>query len=71
MRGERRNILIPRNFPASLSIFVKEKQTHKDKPLPMDLFIPADFVCLRCVSSFRPVVDQRQDRAEPGAVIFT
>jgi hypothetical protein len=34
---------------------VNEKPTQKDKRLPMDLFLPADFVCLRCAFSFRPV----------------
>ena len=56
MRGKHRNIVIPRNFPASLSIGVNEEQTHKDKPLPEALFIPADSVCLRCVSSFHPLI---------------
>jgi len=45
------------------------EKTHKGKPLPIDLFIPADFSYLRCLSSFRPIVDERQDRAEPDAVI--
>jgi len=71
VRGEHRNFLNPRNFPAALFIMINEKPTHKDKLLPMDLFLPADFDCLCCVFSFRPVVDQRQDRAKPGAVIFT
>jgi len=38
VREKHRNILIPRNFPASLFILLNEKPAHKDKPLLMDLF---------------------------------
>lgn len=66
-----RNILIPRNIPPSIFILVNDKPTQKDKLLPVALFLPSDFVYLRCVFSFLPVVDQRQEWAMPGAVVFT
>ena len=71
MLGKPRRLLHSLNVSAPFNILVNIRQTHKDKRLPIDFFIPAHSVCLRFVSSFRPFFDQHRGRARPGAVIFT
>ena len=56
MAEKPRRLLNPLKNAASLNTFTHRKQTHKDKRLLIDFFIP-DSVCLRCASSSRLVVD--------------
>jgi len=46
MLGKPRSSLTSLKNSAPLNTFVPVKQTHKDKRLPMVLFLPADSVCL-------------------------
>jgi hypothetical protein len=54
MEGKPRSLRNSLKITAPVNRFIGIKKTRKDKPLPTDLFSPADSGCLRRFFSFRP-----------------